>query len=463
MLQNTAGPRYLMRWDHHRSQRLGQSVVDTTHRLSELTLFSDEGLAMLLDRYPRRHIHVWSTGTNPCYPNQQRYGRLGLHCGRVLVDQVRRGRLCLQLRHLSLHSRQLGRIVGRLFSELTECQPGLRTFDQDGVLEISSPRIVTYFRYDAKPNLIWLIRGRKECFHYPADDRFLPQRTLEAEMAAAGPLRPLYYEPAYDRHANRLTLRSGDMLGLPQHTPFRLSNGNDLCVCLTTDYLTSQADRVNRVYVANGLLNRVLPWRSGSTRIRGPVAALKRAVSRIAKRRPPEAEQDITFCIDPASPGAIGPIESEDAGGSCPPQSLPPLFVDPCATVGAPAGERAMLRIICLSPSMLLAGLTILSCTSSAADRSAESIARQAIAPDPHHVMGNDACVKCHAAEIEVWKKTPHARTFDELHRRPEAKQIAKKLGLKSIKHEGRCTSCHYTRQAKMPGGDLHTIAGRLL
>ena len=79
---------------------------------------------------------------------------------------------------------------------------------------------------------------------------------------------------------------------------------------------------------------------------------------------------------------------------------------------------------------------------------------------DPNQVLGNQSCVKCHAPEINVWQQTPHAKTFDELHRRPEAKQIASKLGLKSIKHEGRCTNCHYTSQADATSGNHHVIAG---
>ncbi|MCG8653646.1 MAG: cytochrome c family protein [Pirellulales bacterium] len=79
---------------------------------------------------------------------------------------------------------------------------------------------------------------------------------------------------------------------------------------------------------------------------------------------------------------------------------------------------------------------------------------------DPTLVLGNQSCVKCHAPEIKVWKSTPHARTFDELHRRPEAKQIATKLGLKSIKHDGRCVACHYTPQLDEAAGKVHVIAG---
>ena len=78
---------------------------------------------------------------------------------------------------------------------------------------------------------------------------------------------------------------------------------------------------------------------------------------------------------------------------------------------------------------------------------------------DPDAVLGNQSCVKCHAAEVKVWQQTPHAKTFDELHRRPEAKQIASKLGLQSIKHDGRCVACHYTQQKDL-SGNVHAIAG---
>ncbi|WP_182867552.1 cytochrome c family protein [Stieleria mannarensis] len=83
---------------------------------------------------------------------------------------------------------------------------------------------------------------------------------------------------------------------------------------------------------------------------------------------------------------------------------------------------------------------------------------------DPAKVVGHDACVKCHASEVKVWQGTPHAMTFDQLHRTPEAKQIASKLGLRSIKHSGRCVACHYTQQsdpaATGPDASPHVVAG---
>ncbi len=63
-------------------------------------------------------------------------------------------------------------------------------------------------------------------------------------------------------------------------------------------------------------------------------------------------------------------------------------------------------------------------------------------------VVGANACGECHVSELDAWKNTHHFKTFTELHRRPKAKEIQKKLGLKRIKSESDCMSCHYTTQS---------------
>ncbi len=64
---------------------------------------------------------------------------------------------------------------------------------------------------------------------------------------------------------------------------------------------------------------------------------------------------------------------------------------------------------------------------------------------DPTKVVTAEACAKCHVNEVQVWMKTPHFRTFDELGRRPEAREICDKLGLRSIKRSDICINCHFT------------------
>jgi hypothetical protein len=54
--------------------------------------------------------------------------------------------------------------------------------------------------------------------------------------------------------------------------------------------------------------------------------------------------------------------------------------------------------------------------------------------------------------------RTSHFATFDTLHRTPEAKQIADRLGLRSIKRNEVCTQCNYTEQKQ--GERVRVVAG---
>ena len=78
--------------------------------------------------------------------------------------------------------------------------------------------------------------------------------------------------------------------------------------------------------------------------------------------------------------------------------------------------------------------------------------------PDPAKIVGSDQCAKCHQPEVQQWMRTPHFATFDSLHRKPRAKEIADKLGLQSIKRNDVCTQCHYTQQNQ--DGRERVVAG---
>src|SRR5690606_3286218 len=77
---------------------------------------------------------------------------------------------------------------------------------------------------------------------------------------------------------------------------------------------------------------------------------------------------------------------------------------------------------------------------------------------DPAKVMGPESCTKCHEAEMLSWRETPHFATFETLHRMPEAKAIADRLGLRSVKRNDECTKCHSTIQEEH--GRDRVIAG---
>ena len=76
---------------------------------------------------------------------------------------------------------------------------------------------------------------------------------------------------------------------------------------------------------------------------------------------------------------------------------------------------------------------------------------------DPAKIVGPDSCADCHAAEIAVWNATTHFGNKD-IHKTPAAKAIAEKLGIKRIKNEALCQTCHFTTQPK--GKRMRVIAG---
>lgn len=77
---------------------------------------------------------------------------------------------------------------------------------------------------------------------------------------------------------------------------------------------------------------------------------------------------------------------------------------------------------------------------------------------DPAKIEGPESCGECHTNEVEAWKLTHHFSTFNEMHRSDEAKEIAKKLGIRRLKSESLCINCHYT--PKLVDGKASVIAG---
>jgi hypothetical protein len=70
-------------------------------------------------------------------------------------------------------------------------------------------------------------------------------------------------------------------------------------------------------------------------------------------------------------------------------------------------------------------------------------------ASDASKVVGPNACAECHKQEVEAWKGTHHFKTFSEMPRKTDAKEIAEKMGVRRIKSESLCLNCHFTVQQR--------------
>ncbi|WP_248304513.1 cytochrome c family protein [Breoghania sp. L-A4] len=90
----------------------------------------------------------------------------------------------------------------------------------------------------------------------------------------------------------------------------------------------------------------------------------------------------------------------------------------------------------------------------------AVGLARPALASDmnPELVVGPNECAECHKKETAIWQGTHHFTTFRDLPQSKEAKEIGDKMGVKRLKADSACLSCHFTVQTV--AGETKAIAG---
>ncbi len=87
-------------------------------------------------------------------------------------------------------------------------------------------------------------------------------------------------------------------------------------------------------------------------------------------------------------------------------------------------------------------------------------LANNTFATIPEKTMGPNACSECHKQEAEAWKATHHFKTYREMPRRKEGREIAKRMGFRRVKSESLCLNCHFTVQKKKNKKRPKTIAG---
>lgn len=102
--------------------------------------------------------------------------------------------------------------------------------------------------------------------------------------------------------------------------------------------------------------------------------------------------------------------------------------------------------------TILLTGLL------SAFSLSMQAVNAQELRLDPAKVKGPDACGECHEDSVASWKLTHHAKSFKTMSRSDDAKKITKKMGIKRVKADSDCLTCHFTSADK--DGKTKPIAG---
>ena len=276
-------------------------IVRVRHTLHERPMFSDEGLARILDLYPRAALGAFTMGEDLEEWRSWRRGGVDGLTGDQLLAAVQEGRLWLNLRHANAYLPEFAELCAEIGDE-KERLLATRILNRDLGLLISSPKARVFFHLDVPLSSLWQVRGEKQIWFYPRQEPYVSDAWIEScVLRTAEGQAPFSAE--WDGAAQSFRLLAGDMTTWPQNMPHRVDNGPMLNVSLSMEYMTPRALRRARVLHANGVLRRSFGWTPRVQERAGPTMAAKLAFTAAHKVLNKSSSAPIlpeTFWISPA-------------------------------------------------------------------------------------------------------------------------------------------------------------------
>lgn len=263
------------------TERFSREIVQLRHGLHERPMFSDEGLAALLDRYPRAEMGVFTMGHDiEDWRGWRRGAANGLN-GDQLLAAVQDGRLWLNLRHANEHLPEFAALSDEIAAE-KEKRFRTRVLKRDLGLLISSPNAQVFYHLDVPYSSLWHLRGEKRISFYPRSEPFVDPAWLErcVHRRAEGQMP---FKTDWDAEASAMTLTPGDMVVWPQSMPHRVDNGPMMNVSMSMEFMTPRALVRTNVIYANGLLRERLGLAPQVQEGLGPTMAAKLVLARAHK------------------------------------------------------------------------------------------------------------------------------------------------------------------------------------
>jgi len=306
-------PEVLVPWSQDQFQAFGFRPLVAAHRLNELTLFQEENLITVLDRYPRELLQVFTMGTDPSHPEDwQLVDSSGLS-GEELYHTLSLGRLWFNLRHIESVDHRYRQLIDGLYGVLNKRCPHFHSLKTSGTLIISSPDAMVYYHIDAPANILWHIEGKKRVWIYPAyDHRFAPQDLVEDVFADAID-ENLPYVREFDESAQVFDPKPGEVLSWPQAAPHRVENLGTINISLATYYVTEETEHRRLVYVANRFFRNICGLPMRSAKFTGIMATAKTLGYRLCHRAGfvrsgTGPNYKVSLHLDPTSPQGISSL-----------------------------------------------------------------------------------------------------------------------------------------------------------
>jgi hypothetical protein len=297
-------------WPNQSKEQFGKEILLAEHNISKTDLFTDDGLAHLLDEYPRENLDIWTFGEQGTGPAVSMRGRAPKMPGADIVDAVKNGKIWLNLRRAGEEVLDLEHIASTIFESLNQAT-GQRTSKNDMGLLISSPNVEVNYHLDIPLVTLLQLRGRKTLWLYPPKEDFAPSQFIE-EIVHMAREEELPYRLEFDDVAEIIELRPGMGLTWPQFAPHRVRNENCINVSLSCEYMTvNSLVNANAAYT-NAFLREhfnMSPVLSDAPRAMDfAKAAFAQVHKRLRRSGPRKSPTPITFELDTSRENCVKPL-----------------------------------------------------------------------------------------------------------------------------------------------------------
>jgi Cupin-like domain len=315
----------LVPWSEEDFRQFGRRFQKGRHRLADTGLFSDEALARLIDAYPRHLLQAFVMGVDPRHMEENiPVDTKGVR-GADAIEAVKRGRLWFKLLRIHEWKGPYAETIYQLYQELARRSPGFKPLTTGAVLFFGSTGSQVYFHLDAKPNMLWHIRGRKRFWLYPALDTSLVSQKCLEDVYNMVTDEDVPFREEFDKRATMFELEPGDVLSWPQNSPHRVMVTEGMSVSLGTLHETRESFRRSYVICANALVRDKLGMQNLSMAERGLVPSVKAFMFRVVRRlglvskAAPRKDYRTSYILDPT--GELGvrrlaqPVQTEFSRG----------------------------------------------------------------------------------------------------------------------------------------------------
>ncbi|MEP1144158.1 MAG: hypothetical protein ABJH52_10595 [Henriciella sp.] len=287
-------------WPDHSETTFGKDVLLAKHDVSKTDLFLDDGLAHLLDVYPRENLDIWTFGAEGEGVNTSLRGRAPKLKGKDIVEAVKRGHIWLNMRRANIDIPELAPIADEIYGSLEDAT-GRRTRKRDVSVLISSPNVKVHYHLDIPMVALFQMRGKKRLWMYPKSEMVAPAAFIE-DIVHMEREEELPYRKAYDEGASTYELEPGMGLTWPQFMPHRVENADCMNVSLSCEYMTlGSFVHANALYT-NKLIRKVTPLSPPLKDHVGAVDVAKAAFARahkvVARKGPRTSPTPVTFELD---------------------------------------------------------------------------------------------------------------------------------------------------------------------